>query len=529
MTEVTAARGPLRAAVRRLPVPRPPHGWTAAWLLLSAGTVVALCSTGFLPFYDYYQWLFQGHVVAVLLFGADPGSGFIADAYSLSPVPVPNLAAPVLIGLLNTVLPTEAAGQVFIVVTALGFACAFGYLVRTIQQRPTAVEFLGFPFAMGFFLYKGYLSYVFGLAGMFLLVAMLDRLIRRPEGVQRRTLLTVAGLSVLLYLSHLLAWVMGGLAVLVYALVLARQGRRATAGQLVAGLIPGGVLAAWYVLAERGGSGITLYPSWRDKAIALTETLQFFLRSDPFPPVAALFWVNLVVVLAFGGIVGSQLDVRAIRTAVSTRPVLWLSGALAAVALVLPISTVNDLIKPDERFVAPALLLAVAALPYHPVRRHMTALGPVLAAAVIALHLVEYVEVGQRIAGVDAAIDAAVPDGTNVLHLTVPSPSGCTPAAGPVTGVPVLKWFAVDHALEGGPALVNIEETSLVHARRSVPPDATVLDLDVAAVPAAVLPADYSYIEVVACPSDLEAVRQDLAPRYRSIAQGDAYTILTRT
>ena len=198
---------------------------------------------------------------------------------------MPNLAAPVLIGLFNTVLPTEAAGQVFIVVTVLGFACAFGYLVRTIQQRPTAVEFLGFPFAMGFFLYKGYLSYVFGLAGMFLLVAMLERLVRRCG--EQSILLGVAGLSVLLYLSHLLAWVMGGLAVLVYALVLARQGRRRTAAQLVAGLPPGGILAGWYVLAEHGGSGIMLYPSWRDKAIALTETLQFFLRSDPFPPVAA--------------------------------------------------------------------------------------------------------------------------------------------------------------------------------------------------------------------------------------------------
>jgi len=159
----------------------------------------------------------------------------------------------------------------------------------------------------------------------------------------------------------------------------------------------------------------------------------------------------------------------------------------------------------------------------------MTALGPVLAAGVIALHLVEYVDVGQRIAGVDAAIDAAVPDGASVLHLTVTSPSGCVPAAGPVTGVPVLKWFVVDHALEGGPALVNVEETSLVHARRSVAPDASVLNLDVADVPAAVGAADYPYIEVVACPSDLEAVRRDLAPRYRSIAQGATYTILTRT
>jgi hypothetical protein len=95
--------------------------------------------------------------------------------------------------------------------------------------------------------------------------------------------------------------------------------------------------------------------------------------------------------------------------------------------------------------------------------------------------------------------------------------------------VPVLKWFAVDHALEGGPALVNIEETSLVHARRSVPADATVLDLDVADVAAAVFPAEYPYIEVVACGADLEAVRREPAPHYRSVAEGDAYTILART
>src|SRR4051812_33819230 len=364
---------------------------------------------------------------------------------------------------------------------------------------------------------------------MFLLVATLHRLTRRPEGIGRGTLLAVAGLSVLLYLSHLLAWVMGGVAVVVFALVLARQGRRRTAVHLVAGLVPGAVLAAWYTLAEHGGSGITLYPSWREKAIALPEALLFFLRSDPFPPVLPLFWVNLAAALAFAGIVLSQLDMRRTRTAVATRPVLWLSGILALVALVLPISTVNDLIKPDERFVAPALLLAIAALPYRTVRRRMTALGPVLAAAVVTLHLVEYVDVGQQIATVDAAIDAAVPDGTSVLHLTVPAPSGCAPGAGPVTGVPVLKWFAVDHALEGGPALVNIEETSLVHARGSMPADATVLDLDATDVTAAVLAAGYPHIEVVACPADLAAVRQQLAPRYAPVAEGDAYAILART
>ena len=61
-----------------------------------------------------------------------------------------------------------------------------------------------------------------------------------------------------------------------------------------------------------------------------------------------------------------------------------------------------------------------------------------------------------------------------------------------------------------------------------MPADATVLDLDVADVSAAVLPVGYPYIEVVACPSDLAAVRQELAPRYAPVAQGDAYTSLAR-
>ena len=79
---------------------------------------------------------------------------------------------------------------------------------------------------MGFLLYEGYLSYEFGIAGMFVLVAVLHWAVERSSPGRGRTLLAVAALGVLRYLSHLLAWVMGGLAVLTYALVLARRGRR---------------------------------------------------------------------------------------------------------------------------------------------------------------------------------------------------------------------------------------------------------------------------------------------------------------
>ncbi|GAA5124328.1 hypothetical protein [Pseudonocardia adelaidensis] len=500
------------------------------WLVLSAATVATLYSSHFLPFYDYYQWLFQGHVVSDLLFGTDGGSSGYSGAYSLDPVPVPNLAAPLGIGVLNVFLPIEAAGQLFVVLTVLGFAISFGYLVRTLQRRPTAIEYLGFLWAPGFYLYKGYLSFTVGLAIVFVLVAVLHRAVAAPRGPGRTSLVLLGFLGVVLYLSHLLAWGIGALAVLLHALVLARTGRGRRALLLVATFVPGVALAAWYTAAERGGPGVVLYSSWFDKAISLTETLQFFLRLDPFPPALPIFWVNLVLALVFAALVVFQVDRSALRAALESRPVLWLAGLLLGIALVLPISMVNDLIKPDERFVLPALLLAVAAVPYRAVRPAVTGVTGVLVVAVLGLHVVEYVDVGQRIARVDAATDASVPAGAPLLYLTIPSRYGCAPSPGLSVGVPVLKWFGVDHAIETGQARINVEETSIVRADGPTAGGMTVLAPTLAEVPGAVLPvaADHPYVEAIGCPADLAGIQQALAPAYRPIAQGDGYAILRR-
>ncbi|TQM38818.1 hypothetical protein [Pseudonocardia cypriaca] len=500
------------------------------WLVLTAATVGALYSSHFLPFYDYYQWLFQGHVVADLLFGGADATGF-AGAYSLDPVPVPNLAAPLGIGALNVFLPIEAAGQLFVVLTVLGFAGSFGYLVRTLQGRPTAIEYLGFLWAPGFYLYKGYLSFMVGMALVFVVVAVLHQAVAAQGGPGRRTLVLLGVLGVVLYLSHLLAWGIGVLAVLVHVLVLARTGRGRRALPLVGTVLPGVVLAAWYVLAEHGGTGVVLYTSWFDKAISLSETLQPFLRLDPFPPVFPIFWVNVLLVLVFAALVLFQLDRSALRAAFEGRPVLWLAGLLVGIALVLPVSMVNDLIKPDERFVMPALLLAVAALPYRAVRPAATGVTAVLVVAVLGLHAVEYVDVGGRIARVDAATDAAVPAGAPLLYLTVPSRYGCEAAPGLSVGVPVLKWFGVDHAIETGQARVNVEETSIVRAEGPAEGGMTVLAPTLAEVPGAVLPiaADHPYVQAIACPSDLAGIEQELGPAYRPVAHGEGYTILRRT
>jgi len=94
----------------------------------------------------------------------------------------------------------------------------------------------------------------------------------------------------------------------------------------------------------------------------------------------------------------------------------------------------------------------------------------------------------------------------------------------------VLKWFAVDHTLEGGPAGVNIEETSLVHARDPARLDTTVLALDVPDIPAAVRSTEVAnpYIQAIACGSDLAEIAQEIAPDYRPVAHGDTYTIFER-
>jgi hypothetical protein len=443
---------------------------------------------------------------------------------------VPNLAAPFGIGVLDAFLPIEAAGQLFVVLTVLGFAGSFGYLVRTLQGRHTAIEYLGFLSVPGFYLYKGYLSFLVGLALVFVLVAVLHRAIAAPNGPDRRSLVLLGALGVVLYLSHLLAWGIGVLALLVHAFVLARSGRGHRALVLLGTFLPGVALAAWYVLAERGGTGVVLYPSWFDKAISLTETLQFFLRLDPFPPAFPVFWVNLLLGLVFVALVGFQLDRTALRASLEGRPVLWLAGLLAGIALVLPISMVNDLIKPDERFVLPAMLLAVAALPYRAVRPAVTRVTGLLVVAVLGLHVAEYVDVGHRIARVDAATDATVPAGAPLVYLTVPSRYGCEPSVGLSVGVPVLKWFGVDHAIETGQARINVEETSIVRADGPTAGGMTVLALAPAEVPSAVLPiaAAHPYVQVVACPSDLAGVVRELAPAYRPIARGEGYTILRR-
>src|SRR5207249_1344907 len=122
-----------------------------------------------------YQWLFQGHIVRDLLVGAGQGTESARSLYEVTHAPVTNLVSPVGIGLLNLFFALTTAGRIFLALCVLSFAYAFAYLVRSVQQRPTAIEFLGFPWAFGYFMYKGYDSYLFSLALAFVAIGWLHR------------------------------------------------------------------------------------------------------------------------------------------------------------------------------------------------------------------------------------------------------------------------------------------------------------------------------------------------------------------
>jgi hypothetical protein len=407
----------------------------------------------------------------------------------------------------------------------LGFAAAYGFLVRTLQQRPTWVEYTGFLWALGFFLYKGYLSYLVGLALVFVLIGMLHR----PTPVRPWV---VGAMGVALYLSHLIAWAIAMLAVALHALVLWRDGRRVDARGLALSALPGVALLGWYTAAERGGSGLSFYTTWTNKLISLGEPLLFFLRLDPFPPAFPVFVANLAVGLSVLGLAVHQVDRAALRAAPRARPVLWLSGGLALVALAIPVGELNDLIKPDERFVLPAVVLALAALPYRALSPTSGTVAVGLVAAVVGLHSVEYARVAPQISAVDAATDAFVPAGAPVLQLTLPSHSGCAPAPGLTVGVPALKWFGVDRVIETGAVVVGLDETSIVHARPGAGrADLTALapttraEATAAALAAA---AQHPYVLLIACADDREAVAHDLTPAYAPVARGEGFTLLSQ-
>ena len=83
------------------------RGWWLAFAALAVAYVAVLAATPVLPLQDVPDWVYQGHVLRLLLAG-DPRAG----GFALVPYPVPNATATLLLAALDPWLEPARAGRV---------------------------------------------------------------------------------------------------------------------------------------------------------------------------------------------------------------------------------------------------------------------------------------------------------------------------------------------------------------------------------------------------------------------------------
>ncbi len=511
------------------PLPDQPRAHCVLRMLLVAAAIAALATPRFLPFYDYPEWLLQGQIVHDLWTGAISGGVPVSQLYTLLPVPVPNLAAPVGIALLAFALPIALAGRVFLILGVLGFGFGYAFLVRRWQGRATVLEFTGLLWAFGYFLQRGYVGYLFALPIAFVGIGLLHPVLQQSP--RRGRLAGLMALQVLAFLAHLVAWGVLVVAVGCYALAVCRRGRRVEAGRLMATAVPTVVLLAWYTVGSRDAGHLAPYGSIRDKVLSLVEALQFFLRLDPFPGVVPIFPAQLLVTLALVVIIGCNVRRRELPAALRT-PAVVVALVLAAVAVLDPIGNVNSLTKPDQRLLFPAILLLLAGLPWKPIRAWTGAATVTVVFATLVLHGVAWGSLDVPLQRTFDAVVSAVPPATSVTTVAVPADGGCDPGFGPSVGIPALKWFDAMRMLRLHQVRADLQETSAVMLRFDPHADPGLETLSTAAVAAAETvraTAPSMYIEVFACPADVAVVSNGLAPQYQPVTGGDGYAVLRRS
>ena len=182
------------------------------------------------------------------------------------------------------------------------------------------MEFTGFIWAFGYFLQRGYVSYLFGLPIAVVGIGLIHRIVRKhvDQRDDRWRYAVLGVVQVLAFLAHLVAWGVLAVTTLCYVLALYRDNRRGQATRLLAVAAPPVALLVWYTAAVREAGHLALYTTARDKLLSLAETLQFFPRLDPYSGSVASFPVQLLLIILLIGIVGANVGHRSARRALRT-------------------------------------------------------------------------------------------------------------------------------------------------------------------------------------------------------------------
>jgi hypothetical protein len=321
------------------------------WRWILAGVSAALVTLPFLfvtfpPSVDLPQ-----HVAQVRLFSEalhDPAGLYKIQWFT------PYSAITMLLGLIWQVAGPLATGRIGLIVLGLMWTGAAHWLAAT-RKRPAEAAVLASLLYLGLSTYWGFCSFLIGWPPF---LVWFERTTRPVETFRKRDAASLAGLAVVLYLCHAL-WFATAMGWWLVSLIMQRPPRRVLLWQLVA-LAPLQLFALyWWKELAVSAFGFKHGLVWLEPIYARLS-FQWFVgatfyglkdHTDALALGAILGWCALSIGRNFRGFF-STLD----------RPLFAVSLCMFAGILTLPNSVSFTIFLP-ERFVAPALILLLLALP----------------------------------------------------------------------------------------------------------------------------------------------------------------------
>ncbi|MGH9477216.1 MAG: hypothetical protein ACRD1C_12925 [Terriglobales bacterium] len=346
--------------------PRAPRGlYRAVFVLALAAAVVPLWMVRYTGMLDYTSHLARCYILAHFYRAA-----IWQQFYRVEWGPIPNLAMDAIVTPLARWLPIGVSGKLFLTLTAVLYVSGCEALGRAAWGGR---HWMALAAGLTFFnsdLLDGRVNYIFGLALVFWVLALWLRVRGRMTGPW---FVTFCGLSVIVFLAHLGAAAVLGVACTVVAVQDWKRHRRAARLAAEVGCLAGPPLLLLFGFLRHNGSvGPLSWGSWELKASHLLTFVRTYSAGSE---------LALLVGLALGAAV---LVRRAQWRRDLALAALVLLGCYAAMPMHLFTADYAD-----ARFVAPGFVLLMIAVRPRPGR--WRALG---VAAVMALLLARVVLIG---------------------------------------------------------------------------------------------------------------------------------------
>lgn len=333
---------------------------------LCAGIVlVFIWAHRFLPLQDYPDWLYHGFAFSQVLKGQP------LEFYQLLTYPVPNSVSTIVLGILNLVLPIEAAGKIFLSAYVALFSIGSLYLINSLEpDKPSPLSYIPFVFLLSFPFFHGQINYLFALGILFFAIGYL---IRRRNNPQKIKLWAIAAFSIVLFFCHATSFA----AFVIFTVVFSAFKDKKSWRKYTAAIAPSLILLTIYSINQIG-SGFKFVYSFDSlfgsapATFFLVRPFWFLCYFSPLPTfypyalamntlfLSAVSIINYVVAMLFS-FVCLYWVVKFLKSRLLYKP-LWLTvWFFIIIILISPVSfSVNAF--PAQRFLYPAFWLLLASL-----------------------------------------------------------------------------------------------------------------------------------------------------------------------